>query len=100
MNRVHLILLWHMHQPQYRDPWHGGLLVDVPRRRVGSTCSSALPGLKVSQATPVRDPPQTFLAVLSAVLGGLPRPAVGVSTGHLSTRVSRPGSLSDLEHRL
>ena len=23
MNRVHLILLWHMHQPQYRDPATG-----------------------------------------------------------------------------
>ena len=23
MNRVHLVLLWHMHQPQYRDPGTG-----------------------------------------------------------------------------
>ena len=23
MNRVHLVLLWHMHQPQYRDPSTG-----------------------------------------------------------------------------
>src|SRR5260370_38317166 len=23
MNRVHLVLLWHMHQPQYRDPESG-----------------------------------------------------------------------------
>src|SRR5574337_1299584 len=23
MNRVHLVLLWHMHQPQYRDPATG-----------------------------------------------------------------------------
>jgi len=23
MNRVHLVLLWHMHQPQYRDPENG-----------------------------------------------------------------------------
>src|SRR5713226_3592741 len=23
MNRIHLILLWHMHQPQYRDPSTG-----------------------------------------------------------------------------
>ena len=23
MNRVHLVLLWHMHQPQYRDPETG-----------------------------------------------------------------------------
>src|SRR5690242_21770707 len=23
MNRIHLVLLWHMHQPQYRDPETG-----------------------------------------------------------------------------
>src|ERR1700693_5896400 len=23
MNRVHLVVLWHMHQPQYRDPESG-----------------------------------------------------------------------------
>ena len=23
MNRIHLIVLWHMHQPQYRDPETG-----------------------------------------------------------------------------
>ena len=23
MNRVHVVLLWHMHQPQYRDPETG-----------------------------------------------------------------------------
>src|SRR5689334_17272096 len=23
MNRIHLVLLWHMHQPQYRDPSTG-----------------------------------------------------------------------------
>ena len=23
MNRVHLVVLWHMHQPQYRDPETG-----------------------------------------------------------------------------
>src|SRR6202008_87920 len=23
MNRIHLVLLWHMHQPQYRDPENG-----------------------------------------------------------------------------
>ena len=23
MNRVHLMILWHMHQPQYRDPSTG-----------------------------------------------------------------------------
>ncbi len=23
MNRIHLVMLWHMHQPQYRDPATG-----------------------------------------------------------------------------
>jgi alpha-amylase/alpha-mannosidase (GH57 family) len=23
MNRIHLVVLWHMHQPQYRDPETG-----------------------------------------------------------------------------
>jgi alpha-amylase/alpha-mannosidase (GH57 family) len=27
MNRVHLVLLWHMHQPQYRDPESGRYLL-------------------------------------------------------------------------
>src|SRR5579859_1646330 len=27
MNRVHLVLLWHMHQPQYRDPESGKYLL-------------------------------------------------------------------------
>jgi alpha-amylase/alpha-mannosidase (GH57 family) len=31
MNRVHLVLLWHMHQPQYRDPGTGSYLLPWTR---------------------------------------------------------------------
>ncbi len=31
MNRVHLVLLWHMHQPQYRDPATGGYVLPWTR---------------------------------------------------------------------
>src|SRR5712692_3153976 len=31
MNRVHLILLWHMHQPQYRDPSSGSYVLPWTR---------------------------------------------------------------------
>ncbi len=31
MNRVHLVLLWHMHQPQYRDPATGSYLLPWSR---------------------------------------------------------------------
>jgi alpha-amylase/alpha-mannosidase (GH57 family) len=31
MNRVHLVLLWHMHQPQYRDPATGRYLLPWTR---------------------------------------------------------------------
>jgi len=31
MNRVHLVLLWHMHQPQYRDPATGSYLLPWTR---------------------------------------------------------------------
>jgi alpha-amylase/alpha-mannosidase (GH57 family) len=31
MNRVHLVLLWHMHQPQYRDPETGRYLLSWTR---------------------------------------------------------------------
>jgi len=31
MSRVHLVLLWHMHQPQYRDPETGGYVLPWTR---------------------------------------------------------------------
>src|SRR5258708_5105046 len=31
MNRVHLVLLWHMHQPQYRDPESGRFVLPWTR---------------------------------------------------------------------
>jgi alpha-amylase/alpha-mannosidase (GH57 family) len=31
MNRIHLVLLWHMHQPQYRDPESGAYLLPWTR---------------------------------------------------------------------
>jgi alpha-amylase/alpha-mannosidase (GH57 family) len=31
MNRIHLVLLWHMHQPQYRDPESGRYLLPWTR---------------------------------------------------------------------
>src|SRR5258708_33166910 len=31
MNRVHLMMLWHMHQPQYRDPSTGRYLLPWTR---------------------------------------------------------------------
>ncbi len=31
MNRVHLVLLWHMHQPQYRDPATGRYMLPWTR---------------------------------------------------------------------
>src|ERR1700761_2788472 len=31
MNRVHLMMLWHMHQPQYRDPSTGRYILPWTR---------------------------------------------------------------------
>src|SRR5207245_2377983 len=31
MKRVHLVVLWHMHQPQYRDPENGRYVLPWPR---------------------------------------------------------------------
>ena len=31
MNRIHLVVLWHMHQPQYRDPENGGYVLPWTR---------------------------------------------------------------------
>ena len=31
MSRVHLVLLWHMHQPQYREPGTGRYLLPWTR---------------------------------------------------------------------
>src|SRR6202166_2103457 len=31
MNRVHLMMLWHMHQPQYRDPAIGRYVLPLTR---------------------------------------------------------------------
>ena len=31
MNRIHLMLLWHMHQPQYRDPSTGRYILPWTR---------------------------------------------------------------------